>query len=217
MPIAKPVRRKRPGHYHHGDLRRALIDTALRVIEEDGLAAVTTRALARRLGVSHAAPAHHFRDREALFVEVATEGFQAFVNALESAAATAASDPNARLCAIGLAYVRFAIEHPAHVRVMFGGGLREGVRWPPALKRESERAYRVLVDTATAARASTGAPSGSVQDLAFGGWSLVHGMAMLWIDGPARQTYATPAQFEAAAARLIASMFCCSERPAAKD
>jgi AcrR family transcriptional regulator len=206
MPRAKAVRRKPAGHYHHGDLRRALLDAALRVIEEDGLAAVTTRALARRLGVSHAAPAHHFRDREALLVEVATEGFRAFADALEAAAAAAPPDPSARLCAIARAYVRFAIEHPAYVRVMFGGSLRDERQRPPALERESERAYRALIDTAAAAGA--GAPGGSAQDLAF-----VHGMATLWIDGPARYMYATSSQFEAAAARIIVRMLWGNESP----
>ena len=77
------IRRKRKDEYHHGDLRRALLDGALALIDEDGLGAVSTRALARRLGVSHAAPAHHFKDREALLAEVATEGFGHFTAALE--------------------------------------------------------------------------------------------------------------------------------------
>lgn len=213
MPRAKAVRRKRTGDYHHGDLRRALLDAALRVIEEEGLAAMTTRALARRLGVSHAAPAHHFQDREALLVELATEGFRAFADDLEAAAAAAPPDPQARLGTIARAYVRFAIEHPAYVRVMFGGSLRDELERPPALDRESERAYRVLIDTAAAAAAGAGAPGGSVHDLAFGSWSLVHGMATLWIDGPARYTYATPLQFEAAAARIIVRMLCGNQAP----
>jgi AcrR family transcriptional regulator len=217
MAKAKAKQSKQRGHYHHGDLRCALIDEALRVIEEEGLAAVTTRALARRLGVSHAAPGHHFRDRDALFIEVATEGFRAFADALEAAAAAAPSDPDAQLNATGLAYVRFAIEHPAHVRVMFGGGLRKGPQLPAALKHESVRAQRVLNDAATAAIVGTGAPGGSVKELAFGSWSLVHGMVMLWIDGPARQAYATPAQFEAAAARIITSMFLGGRRSVAKE
>jgi len=210
--VRSALRRKRPGHYHHGDLRRALIDAALRLIEEEGgVAAVTTRALARRLGVSHAAPAYHFRDREALLAEVATEGFRVFADALE-AAAHAEPDPHARFCAVGLAYVRFAIGHPSHLRVMFGRGLPEGLpdghAPPPALLGEGARAYQVLLDASSALVASSPTPIGSVDEVAFAAWSLVHGMAVLWNDGPARQAFASRELFEQAAARIIGRSTC---------
>jgi AcrR family transcriptional regulator len=214
--MSKPstIRRKPPQHYHHGNLRRALLDMALRIIEEKGVEAVTTRALARRLGVSHGAPAHHFHNREALILEVATEGFRTFADALEIAMADAPSDPGARICAIGLAYVRFAVQHPAHVRVMFKGIQREGLRRPPELEREIERAHQVLVD-ATVAMVGAGAPSGFVRDLLFGNWSLVHGMAMLWIDGPAKRAYKTWQEFEEAAAQIFRRMVAGIKREAA--
>lgn len=180
--MAARIPRKRPGRYHHGDLRRALIDTALQMIEQEGVAAVTTRALARRLGVSHAAPAHHFRDREALLVEVATEGFRAFADALE-AAAGGRDDPEDRLAAIGRAYVRFACAHPSHVQVMFGRDLNQGRPQPAALDQESERAYGVLIGAVEALVAARPGPHAPPDELAFGFWALVHGMAALWIEG----------------------------------
>jgi AcrR family transcriptional regulator len=176
--------RKRPGRYHHGDLRRALIDTALKMIEQEGVAAVTTRALARRLGVSHAAPGHHFHDRDALLIEVATEGFRAFADALE-AAARGPDDPEEKLVAIGRAYVRFACAHSSHVEVMFARDAHEGHPDRAALEEESERAYRVLTGAIEAVVASRPGPQPrpSVDELAFGFWALVHGMATLWIGG----------------------------------
>ncbi len=179
------LKRKRPGHYHHGDLRRALLDAALQLIDEKGLKAFTTRALARRLGVSHAAPAHHFHDREALLAEVAADGFGAFAEALETAARIEA-DPGSRLLAIARVYVRFALGHPSHLRVMFGRDPSTKRRPEERLVRESERAYRVLADTVEALAATARGDPGPVDELAFESWSLVHGMTILWLDGPAR-------------------------------
>ncbi|HEY3356791.1 MAG TPA: TetR/AcrR family transcriptional regulator [Polyangia bacterium] len=195
-------RRKRPGRYHHGDLRRALLDAALRAIEEEGVNAVTIRALARRLGVSHAAPAHHFHDRDALLVEVATEGFAAFADALEAAARTE-SDPSRRLVAVGCAYVRFAIDRPAYLRVIFGHGRRNEITAPEPLKREGERAYRALTDTVGALAATVPGAPAPVDELALAAWSLVHGLAMLWIDGPARAVPGGRAGFEALVERTL--------------
>ena len=196
------MKRKRPGHYHHGDLKRALLDAALRLIDEEGLKAVTTRALARRLGVSHAAPAHHFRDREALLAEVAADGFRVFADALEAAARTEA-DPGSRLLTIGRVYVRFGIGHPSHLRVMFGRDTSTEHRPEERLVRESERAYRVLTDTVEALAATARGDSGPVDELAFVLWSLVHGMTMLWLDGPARSFPGGQAGFETVVERAL--------------
>ncbi|HSN90738.1 MAG TPA: helix-turn-helix domain-containing protein, partial [Anaeromyxobacteraceae bacterium] len=114
--------RKPRGRYHHGELRRALLDGALAVIERDGVSALSLRDLARRLGVSHAAPAHHFTDKMALLAEIAREGFERFGAAL-GAAAEASPDDDTRLVEIGRAYVGFALAHPATFRVMFGRDL----------------------------------------------------------------------------------------------
>ncbi|MFG3090327.1 TetR/AcrR family transcriptional regulator [Streptomyces antibioticus] len=96
--------------YHHGDLRRAILTAALDVIAADGPAALSLRDLARRAGVSHAAPAHHFRDRTGLLTAIAAEGFGLLA---------AATRESADLKEAGVRYVRFAREHPAHFQVMF--------------------------------------------------------------------------------------------------
>jgi AcrR family transcriptional regulator len=101
-----PDKQDRP--YHHGDLRRAILTAALDVITADGPAGLSLRDLARRAGVSHAAPAHHFRDRTGLLTAIAAEGF-----ALLAAALNDASD----LKDAGVRYVRFAREHPAHFQL----------------------------------------------------------------------------------------------------
>jgi AcrR family transcriptional regulator len=183
-------------------LRRALIDTALQIIDEEGIAAVTIRTLAQRLGVSHAAPGYHFADRDALLVEVATEGFRLFADTLE-AAARGTPTPTARMVAVGLAYVRFASQHPSYLRVMFGRGVREGYEWPEPLQQEAHRGYRALTLAVESLVATVPGNPGSVEEISFASWSLVHGMAMLWIDGPARHALGDEAALLAVAERAI--------------
>jgi AcrR family transcriptional regulator len=198
----QPSRRKRPRRYHHGDLRRALVDETLKIIDEEGVSTVTMRALAARLGVSHAAPGYHFGSRDALLAEVAAEGFHAFADALD-AAARAESDPTARLVAVGLAYVAFALDHTSHLRVMFGRGLPEGFVPPEPLAQEAGRALRVLTDAVSAVVETLAHAPGPIEELAYASWSLVHGMAMLWIDGPARHAVRDRRALMAMAERAI--------------
>ena len=105
--------------YHHGDLRRALIDASLALIAEEGFSALTLREVARRAGVTHAAPYRHFADKEALLAAVAEEGFRAMASDMRERMDKETS-PTERLLACGVAYVLFAVRHPSHFRVMFG-------------------------------------------------------------------------------------------------
>src|SRR5204862_2822943 len=97
--------------YHHGNLRRTVLDGALAAIAERGVGALSLRDVARRAGVSHAAPAHHFGDRAGVLTAIAIEGFEE----LAAATRTAGGD----LVEGGLAYIRWALDHPAHYQVMF--------------------------------------------------------------------------------------------------
>jgi AcrR family transcriptional regulator len=112
MAPTQPKNSGRP--YHHGDLRRAILTAALDVIATDGPAALSLRDLARRAGVSHAAPAHHFKDRTGLLTAIAAEGFGLLADTIREAA---------DLKDAGVRYVRFARERPAHFAVMFAPGL----------------------------------------------------------------------------------------------
>src|SRR5205809_439421 len=105
--------------YHHGDLRRTLIDASLALVEEEGIGALSLREVARKAGVTHNAPYHHFPDRGALLAAIAEEGFGRLAQETAAARAAVPDDPLARLTACGQAYVRFAIASPAHFRVMF--------------------------------------------------------------------------------------------------
>ncbi len=189
-PKRTPPARKPAGRYHHGDLRRALLDAALRLVEEQGVDALSLRELARRLGVSHAAPDHHFPDRLSLLVAMAIEGFERLAEGMEAAAA--AHPPGAaRLAAVGEAYLRFALDHPSHLQVMFGREVGGRKCRPEALREAGDRARRVLDGTVEALAGLPPHVPGTPRDpfvevRTFAAWALLHGVARLWIDGPMR-------------------------------
>jgi AcrR family transcriptional regulator len=158
--------------YHHGDLRRALLDAAEALMAE-GTDAPSLRAVARRAGVSHAAPYKHFADRHALRAGVAERGFQALRADMETAAAAG----DAPMRAIGRAYVAFALAHPARYRLMFGPEFAQGRGTP-----ELDRAARAAFDALVATQGRGDAPAGD-RTTAVASWSLVHGLATLLIDG----------------------------------
>ena len=172
---AKPRRRKpEPRPYHHGDLRASLLAAAARWLDERGAETLTLRELARAAGVSHAAPYHHFANRDALMAGVAEHAFDRLGDAL--AAAAEAADPAQALLDIGEAYVREALAHPAQFRLMFGPMLARKAAHA-GLQRAAERAFTVLLGAATRHAPERGL------ELALAGWSLSHGAANLAIDG----------------------------------
>ncbi|WP_020137844.1 TetR/AcrR family transcriptional regulator [Streptomyces sp. 351MFTsu5.1] len=173
MAPAQSTKPDRP--YHHGDLRRAILGAALDVIAADGPAALSLRDLARRAGVSHAAPAHHFKDRTGLLTAIAAEGF-----GLLAAALGEATD----LKDAGVRYVRFAREHPAHFQVMFAPGLLRA----DDLELTTGRALAAdaLRTSVSGVRAEDFGIDARLAGVA--AWSLAHGFATLLLsdnlDGP---------------------------------
>jgi AcrR family transcriptional regulator len=109
--------------YHHGDLRSALLEAALAVLTEIGPQGLSIREVARRAGVSHAAPYRHFADRDELILAVVEQGFELMQQTMAAEKAAANPDPLDQFAASGLAYVNFALQHPAYYRVMFSGDL----------------------------------------------------------------------------------------------
>jgi AcrR family transcriptional regulator len=109
---------KKKRAYHHGDLRRALVEASLEAIAELGPEQFTLREAARRAGVSPGAPYKHFADKDALITAVAAECSQRLGEAMDAATAAGGDDPLERFRLSGIAYVRFAVENPAHFRVM---------------------------------------------------------------------------------------------------
>lgn len=173
--------------YHHGDLRRALLVAAASAIEESGVTALSLRALARRAGVSHAAPAHHFGDRAGLLTALAIEGYDLLADALEAADG---------LLETGVAYVRFAVGHRAHFEVMFSPELSRGD--DPALAEARERSEVVLYRSAEDLPDAAADP-GAVREAALAAWSIAHGFATLWLSGSLPDLGSRPDE----AARLV--------------
>jgi len=167
--------------YHHGDLRRALIDTALAMVTEEGAWNFTLREVARRAGVSHAAPYNHFEDKSALLAEVAVLGFESLRQTMETAARGQPRSARQAFAAIGAAYVRFGVEHPAHYRLMFGAELAEKAR-NSTLQAASDATFAVLTGVLERGQASGQVRRGAVRDQALAAWSLVHGLTTLLID-----------------------------------
>lgn len=179
-PAADPPRHAaRP--YHHGDLHAALLAAAEEILERDGLPALTLRAAARAAGVSHAAPAHHFGDLTGLLSELAAQGYQRFAAALREAIEAAGGDSRSRLRAMGRAYVRFAKAHRGMFMLMFRAGSLDFTR--PALSAASNEASRLLRDAILARSPKSAAPNAAIAAEIVAAWSLVHGFAMLLIDG----------------------------------
>ena len=166
-----------PIHYA-GDLRADLVAEAVRVIAADGTDAVSLRALTRQLGVSHAAPKNHFPTKEALFAEIAREGFIRFENALRAAgdkASSAGGDALAVLEAQGMAYLTFAEEYPSHFALMFRTDLFD----PDHVSAEGQAAFQVLEESVAAAQAIGWHHNVDTHQVATMVWSTVHGLAHL--------------------------------------
>lgn len=160
--------------YHHGDLKQALIAGSIELISEEGVEALTLRRLAARVGVSHAAPQHHFANKEALLLAVAEQGFIDLTRALHEAAGGEA-DRFEQLRAAGMAYVKFAADHPAHFRVMFGPHIakNKGITGP---------SNAALLDAARLVAIEIGNED-LAKTISLAAWSMVHGLATLWLDG----------------------------------
>ncbi|MEV0154791.1 TetR/AcrR family transcriptional regulator [Micromonospora sp. NPDC050686] len=179
----------RSGSYHHGDLRRALLDAAAEAMAESGVAELSLRDLARRAGVSHAAPAHHFGDKAGLLTALATEGYQLLGEALR--------EGDDGLLEAGVAYVRFAVRHPAHFEVMFR---------PDLHRADDQDLAAARARTRELLRGGVAQHTGRDPDVdSLAAWSIVHGFATLWLSGALPPRLGTDP--EAAARTVIRRLF----------
>jgi AcrR family transcriptional regulator len=170
--------------YHHGNLREALIEAALRLIRDKGPTGFTFAEAARAAGVSPAAPYRHFRDRDALMADVAARGFEAFAASLNAAWNRGGPTPAAALNRLGAAYLAFARKEPATYAAMFESGLC--LDDYPALVAASDAAFGILRQACEAVIATM--PTGKrppAMMMALHIWSLSHGLASLFGRGDA--------------------------------
>ena len=171
MPKSKP--------YHHGDLRAALVSAARAIVEASGPEEVSLRGVAKAAGVSRAAPYHHFNDKQALLAGVAAEGFHELAAMMLSKVENT-DDPRTQLDQLGHGYVAFGLAHPNLFRLMQGPAFQVPNVYPD-LDRARGASAAPLIETVSACL--PGKSQTDIMTACAAAWSIVHGMAMLAIDG----------------------------------
>ena len=171
---------KKERRYHHGNLKKTLLDATVKLIAKVGPRAFTLREVARQAKVSHNAPYRHFRDKEVLLAAVAAQGFERLADSMIQSAAPAEDALDALLLA-GRGYVQFALRWPEHFSVMFDHC--QNLDAFPDYAASGRRAFQVLLDKILGAQRSRQLPAGDANPLAMTAWSMVHGVAKLAISG----------------------------------
>lgn len=170
------------GSYHHGNLRQALIDAALELIEEVGHRNLSLREVARRAGVSSAAPYRHFPSREALLAQLAQEGFEMMSETIEQALAACEGDSLVRLRETGVGYVLFANGNRARYAVMFSPELVDK-RAYPELEASAARCFNYLLEGIRACQVEQKIVAEDPLRVALAAWSMIHGLSSLIASG----------------------------------
>ena len=166
-----------PRPYHHGNLRAALLESAERTLSERGAGELSLRELARRIGVSHAAPRRHFPDKQALLDALAEDGFERLGDDLRGAMAAAGPDFDARLLAFARAYVHFATRHAALLELMFAGKHRPGAT--DSLRQAADRAFEAPLTLISEGQAAGAVVPGDPERVAIVAWAALQGLAAM--------------------------------------
>jgi AcrR family transcriptional regulator len=187
--LSKPLSTSKPPEksYHHGDLRRTLLEAALNLINEQQDWNFSLREVARRAGVSHNAHIHHFADKHDLLLAVAAEGYRQLHQCLVDRI-TRPNDPEKSVIQTAQAYVRFGLEHPALYRLMFGSVLVPTAQYrPPDLQLAAEKAKSILKNIIALGLEQgtfrTSSRKTDVERMTLVAWSQVHGLTTLLMDG----------------------------------
>jgi AcrR family transcriptional regulator len=173
-------RKSTPKPYHHGDLKNALVAAGLHILNEQGAGALNLREVARRAEVSHTAPYRHFPDKQALIAAIAEQGFEMLADEIRRSDASASAGAVEKLIAAGSTYVMFALDHPAHIKLMFS---RDNVRAADSdLYRISKFGFEYMVRTIQTGQQKGELGMSDPVDGAKHLWSALHGLAMLAIE-----------------------------------
>lgn len=168
-------------NYHHGNLRLALIDAAIEQIKEQGVEKLSMRAIARTVGVSQTAPYRHFKDKNHLLSEVATQAFSELYEA-SYAVVEQNRTPLQNIQAAGLVYLRYAIDNPEKYRILFGSRIQNR-RSYSTMVEAGEKSFQILIDQVERGIAEGDFIPGCALILANTLWTQVHGAASLILDG----------------------------------
>jgi AcrR family transcriptional regulator len=183
-----------------GDLAAELLKAAAALVAQRGPQRFSLREVARRAGVSEAAPYWHFASKEALLAGVAEQGFTALAT-LMADVRRRVKHPRRQLQELGVAYVQFALAHPSHLRVMFGPEIHDKSAHP-SLKLAADRAFGLLVSTISEGQRTGHVRDGDPEELAVSAWALVHGLSALIVDGQLRRRVRNDGQARMLATRV---------------
>jgi AcrR family transcriptional regulator len=164
-------------HYHHGDLKNALIKAGIEILSREGIEALTLRKVAKRAGVSHTAPYAHFTDKQALIAAIAAEGYKNLYGAL-FAAQNPHVDPLARLMATAHAYLQFALDEPDHFKITFSGVVEAEQDYPDYVE-QSKRCFALVVAVVEDCKMKGLLAGRDTQLVAVSIWSCIHGFVQL--------------------------------------
>ena len=171
-----------PKPYHHGDLRQEILCAACDLLEQETIASLSFRQVAKKVGVSHTAPYRHFKDKESLLASIAGVGFQQLSTRLIEAVAANINDPAAQLKAAAHGYVKMAMSHPQCTQLMFGGILPCDDTYPDVVD-SGDSAFAGLKTIIQQGQANGVFKQGDIETLALTAWSSIHGLALLLIGG----------------------------------
>lgn len=164
--------------YHHGDLKKALIDATLFLLKEEGYYNLSLRKVAKKAGVSQSAPYRHYQDLEALLVDVAIEGFRMLTENLKKVKRTFAKIPLLQFRESGITYVDFALKNSDLFQIMYGNQIQNHSQFADLIESE-ESSFQILIDIITNCQESEVLPKNDIKNTAMAAWTMVHGIAVL--------------------------------------
>lgn len=189
------LRKKPPGSYHHGDLRRSLIEAGRMLLARNGTGGLSLREVAKVAGVSHTAPYRHFKDKADLLAAIAEAGFHQLRANADSTALGYQDDPLKQYTHCAAQYVRFAVENPETAHLMFGGGV-DMRNAPPSLKQASWATFELLIEIIENGKQAGLYKAVDTMDLAVTTWSGIHGLSLLIANGYLARLASSDAQID---------------------
>ena len=167
--------------YHHGDLKKSIIETAVGIIQTEGIKALSLRNVALEIGVSHSALYRHYKSREDLVVSIAINGFLELTNKLDMAMGKRTGDPLSQIVEMGREYIHYAVENPVYYKIMFGDYITNKTQYPE-LFQSYDALFRKVIDVLSKHDSGKRKKNLNHPVTAVSMWSLLHGYSCLIID-----------------------------------
>ncbi|MBI5847491.1 MAG: TetR/AcrR family transcriptional regulator [Nitrospirae bacterium] len=207
-----PNKAKAADNYHHGDLKAALLGTALKLLKKHSPAEISLRELARIAGVSQAAPYRHFKDKDDLLAELARQGFDMISQYMRETILKHKDDALNMYYGCGLAYFRMGLNHPQHFKLMFNSDVKPGDKYP-ALQTAASQTLALIRDMVVYCQKKKVFGEGEPLHIAFHCWSIVNGFTSLFADGRLEYVGVTAANAEEALKQLMSQFLIGAKRP----